>query len=80
MSLLFGDEDGDGGDITELPQHKVTDFTIFDKHMHLCPFDTGLVEKNVELFFSGTVKPIYDENPDPEGEFDTNEKYMQCSC
>ena len=46
----------------------MTDFTIFDKHMHLCPFDTGLVEKNVELFFSGTVKPIYDENPAPEGE------------
>ena len=35
--------------------------------MHLCPFDTGLVEKNVVLFFSGTVKPIYDENPDPSG-------------
>jgi DNA (cytosine-5)-methyltransferase 1 len=35
--------------------------------MHLCPFDTGLVEKNVELFFSGAVKPIYDENPDPSG-------------
>ena len=36
--------------------------------MHLCPFDTGLVEKNVELYFSGAVKPIYDENPDPSGE------------
>lgn len=33
--------------------------------MHLCPFDTGLVEKNVELYFSGSVKPIYDDNPDP---------------
>jgi len=35
--------------------------------MHLCPFDTGLVEKNVELYFSGVVKPIYEENPTPTG-------------
>ena len=38
---------------------------VYDKSMHLCPFDSGLVEKNVELFFSGAVKPVYDENPDP---------------
>jgi DNA (cytosine-5)-methyltransferase 1 len=38
---------------------------VYDEHMHLCSFDTGLVEKNVELFFSGAVKPIYDDNPDP---------------
>ena len=38
---------------------------VYDKNMHLCPFDTGLIEKNVELFFSGAVKPIYDDNPDP---------------
>lgn len=42
-------------------------FSVYDQNHHLCPFDTGLVEKNVELFFSGTVKPIYDENPDPSG-------------
>lgn len=39
--------------------------SVYDQHMHLCPFDTGLVEKNVELYFSGSVKPIYDDNPDP---------------
>ena len=27
----------------------------------------GLIEKNVELFISGVVKPIYDDNPCPEG-------------
>jgi len=31
------------------------------------PFDIGLVEKNVELYFSGVVKPIYDDNPTPTG-------------
>ena len=40
-------------------------FSVYDENMHLCPFDTGLVEKNVELYFSGAVKPIYDDNPDP---------------
>lgn len=41
--------------------------SVYDKNMHLCPFDTGLVERNVELHFSGVVKPIYEENPDPSG-------------
>ena len=40
---------------------------MYDKNTHLCPFDTGLVEKNIELYFSGYVKPIYDENPSAEG-------------
>ena len=43
-------------------------YSVYDNCNHLCPFDTGLVEKNIELFFSGTVKAIYDENPDPSGE------------
>ena len=41
--------------------------SIYDKNMHMCPFDTGLVEKNVELYFSGVVKPIYEDNPTPTG-------------
>ena len=42
-------------------------YSIYDKNTHLCPFDSGLIEKNIELFFSGYLKPIYDENPSPEG-------------
>ena len=42
-------------------------YSVYDKYNHLCPFDTGLVEANVELFFSGSVKAVYDENPDPAG-------------
>ncbi|KAF3421234.1 hypothetical protein E2986_06562 [Frieseomelitta varia] len=34
---------------------------------HLCPFDIGLIEKNVVLYFSGYMKPIYEENSCPEG-------------
>ena len=65
MSILTGDEEVEG-DLNELPQHRITDFTIYDKNMHMCPFDTGLIEKNVELYFSGLVKPIYDDSPLPE--------------
>ncbi|XP_056678753.1 DNA (cytosine-5)-methyltransferase 1-like [Monodelphis domestica] len=50
-----------------LPQQRVTSFSVYDKKGHLCPFDTGLVEKNIELYFSGTVKPIYDDNPCLDG-------------
>ncbi|XP_074116994.1 DNA (cytosine-5)-methyltransferase 1-like [Sminthopsis crassicaudata] len=49
------------------PQHRIINFSIYDKLGHLCPFDTGLVEKNIELFFSGVIKPIYDEDSSPEG-------------
>lgn len=42
--------------------------SIYDKRGHLCPFDSGLIEKNVELYFSGVVKPIYEDNPSLDGE------------
>ena len=51
----------------------VSTHRVYDKNKHLCPFDSGLVEKNVELYFSGAVKPIYDENPDSEDGIPTKE-------
>lgn len=42
--------------------------SVYDKRGHLCPFDTGLIERNIELYFSGVVKPIYDDNPCLDGE------------
>ena len=45
----------------------LSNFSVYDKNTHLCAFDTGLIEKNKELFFSGHVKPIYDENSSTEG-------------
>ncbi|OXB52588.1 hypothetical protein ASZ78_016903, partial [Callipepla squamata] len=41
--------------------------SVYDKRGHLCPFDTGLIERNIELYFSGAVKPIYDDNPCLDG-------------
>lgn len=42
---------------------------MYCKRGHLCPIDTGLIEKNVELFFSGSAKPIYDDDPSLEGKW-----------
>lgn len=41
--------------------------SVYDRKGHLCPFDTGLIERNIELYFSGAVKPIYDDNPCLDG-------------
>lgn len=41
--------------------------SVYDKNTHLCPFDTGLIEKNKELMMSGFLKPIYEEDPSMEG-------------
>lgn len=40
---------------------------------HLCPFDTGLIEKNVLLYFSGYMKAIYEDNFSPEGGIPTKD-------
>lgn len=41
--------------------------SVYDKKGHLVPFDGGLIERNVLLYFSGYVKPIYEEDPTIEG-------------
>uniref|UniRef100_A0A672JJ28 DNA (cytosine-5)-methyltransferase n=1 Tax=Salarias fasciatus TaxID=181472 RepID=A0A672JJ28_SALFA len=66
LSLFDSNEDGFES-YEELPQHKITNFSVYDKRGHLCPFDAGLIEKNVELYFSCVVKPIYDDNPCLDG-------------
>ncbi|XP_062515126.1 DNA (cytosine-5)-methyltransferase 1-like [Corticium candelabrum] len=64
LSVFTGEEESI--EMEEVIQHKITNFTVYDKHLHLCPFDSGLVEKNVDLYISGSVKPIYDDNPTAE--------------
>nr|KAF6297485.1 DNA methyltransferase 1 [Pipistrellus kuhlii] len=49
------------------PQNRLTCFSVYCKRGHLCPIDTGLIEKDVKLYFSGSAKPIYDDDPSPEG-------------
>ncbi|XP_076161949.1 DNA methyltransferase 1a [Ptiloglossa arizonensis] len=57
----------------QLPQNKLTHFSVYDKNGHLCPFDTGLIEKNVMLYFSGYMKAIYEEDTSPEGGIPTKD-------
>uniref|UniRef100_A0A8C5HDQ3 DNA (cytosine-5)-methyltransferase n=1 Tax=Gouania willdenowi TaxID=441366 RepID=A0A8C5HDQ3_GOUWI len=66
LSLFDSNEDGFES-YEDLPQHRITNFSVYDKRGHLCPFDSGLIEKNVELYFSCVVKPIYDDNPCMDG-------------
>ncbi|KAM7308501.1 DNA (cytosine-5)-methyltransferase PliMCI-like [Ixodes scapularis] len=64
---VFNEADDGGDGVMDTPQHKVTQFCVYDKHTHLCPLDSGLIERNVELYFSGYVKPIYAEDPSADG-------------
>ncbi|CAN8014880.1 unnamed protein product [Ixodes persulcatus] len=64
---VFNEADDGGDDVMDTPQHKVTQFCVYDKHTHLCPLDSGLIEREVELYFSGYVKPIYAEDPSADG-------------
>ena len=52
--------------IDELPQFRLTNFSVYDRHHHLTRFDTGLIENNKDLFFSGVVKPLHDVSPGVE--------------
>uniref|UniRef100_T1J9Z9 DNA (cytosine-5)-methyltransferase n=1 Tax=Strigamia maritima TaxID=126957 RepID=T1J9Z9_STRMM len=52
---------------SSLPDYKITQFTVYDVNTHICTFDTGLIEKNRKLYISGVIKPVYDDDPSPEG-------------
>ncbi|KAB0791577.1 hypothetical protein PPYR_03377 [Photinus pyralis] len=60
--MLFTGDEMDLDEKDERPTHKITYFSVYDKNGHLCPFDGGLIEANKLLYFSGYVKPIYDED------------------
>lgn len=42
-------------------------FSVFCKNGHLCSFDCGLIEKDVEVYFSGYLKPIHSDDASIEG-------------
>ncbi|XP_070183335.1 DNA (cytosine-5)-methyltransferase PliMCI-like [Littorina saxatilis] len=64
---LFTGEEEMTESYDDRPQHKLTHFTVYDKNRHLTGFDGGLLEKNKELFISGFLKPVYEEDPSIEG-------------
>ena len=38
-------------------------YRVYDKEGHICPFDGGLIERNVLLYTSGYLKPIFSDDP-----------------
>ncbi|XP_050436702.1 DNA (cytosine-5)-methyltransferase PliMCI-like [Adelges cooleyi] len=47
-------------------QHNLTDFSIYDENGHMCSIDTGMMERNMALYLTGYVKPVYDHSPSIE--------------
>ena len=48
-------------------------FSVYCKKGHLCPFDTGLIEKEAPIYLSGYVKPIYSEDSSIENSISTKD-------
>ncbi len=55
------------GEVEEVPVHKLTEYTVFDRNGSLAPLDAGLLEKDHELFICGCIKPIFDETNTCDG-------------
>ncbi len=54
-------------EVEEIPAHKLTEYTVFDRNGSLAPLDAGLLEKDHELFICGVIKPIFDETNTCDG-------------
>ncbi|CAH1179610.1 unnamed protein product [Phaedon cochleariae] len=65
LSLFTGTEENIH-EIDEIPTHQITYFSVYDEKGHLCALDSGLIEKNIRLYSSGYIKPVYEENPIPD--------------
>ncbi|XP_037272953.2 DNA (cytosine-5)-methyltransferase PliMCI-like [Rhipicephalus microplus] len=50
-------------DVAQQPLFKITNFTVYDEHGHVCAFDGGLIEADVTLYLSGHIKSICADDP-----------------
>ncbi|KAL1490161.1 hypothetical protein ABEB36_012900 [Hypothenemus hampei] len=65
LSVFTGKEEFNNN-LDQFPTHKITNFSVYDNQGHLCAFDSGLIETDVLLRFSGYIKKIDDEDPSPD--------------
>ncbi|XP_017781710.1 PREDICTED: DNA (cytosine-5)-methyltransferase PliMCI-like [Nicrophorus vespilloides] len=65
--LLFTGNETHMDQHDERPTNKITHFNIYGKCGHLCAFDSGLIETNKLIYFSGYVKAVYEEDDNPDG-------------
>jgi hypothetical protein len=49
----------------EIQNFELDDFAFYDKNNHLVPLDAGLIEKDVQVSFSGYVKSPFVEDDNP---------------
>ena len=54
-------------EVDNLPQYRLTDFCVYDKHRHLTRFDTGIIDNGKDVFFSGVVKSYHDKTEGVDG-------------
>ncbi|KAL1455285.1 hypothetical protein WDU94_009390 [Cyamophila willieti] len=54
MNLFGGSQTED----VDLPLGRLNNFTVYCEGGHLCPFDTGMIEKNYQLFLSGYLMSV----------------------
>jgi DNA (cytosine-5)-methyltransferase 1 len=67
LQLQFDDDGGDMFDYEQETSYHLTNYAIFDEEYHMCPLDGGLIEQGTTLYFSGYLRPVWDENPDHRG-------------
>ncbi|KAL5240708.1 hypothetical protein ACI65C_008118 [Semiaphis heraclei] len=48
-------------------QHNLINYSIYDENGHMCSIDSGMMERNVNLYITGYVKPIYNRSLDIKG-------------
>ncbi|XP_023248087.1 DNA (cytosine-5)-methyltransferase PliMCI [Copidosoma floridanum] len=63
LVLFDGEENNEYSQEDTRAYNKITCFSVYCKNGHLCSFDSGLIDKDKEIYFSGYVKPIYSEDP-----------------
>jgi len=67
LQLQFDGDGGEGFDFTVNPIYRLTSFAFYDPFNHMCSIDAGIVENDQDLYFSGYIKPVFDEDPHPRG-------------
>ncbi|XP_060863643.1 DNA (cytosine-5)-methyltransferase 1-like [Metopolophium dirhodum] len=50
-------------DNDDVVQHNLTNYSIYDENGHMCSIDSGVMERNITIYMTGYVKPIYDNSP-----------------
>ncbi|XP_058795195.1 DNA (cytosine-5)-methyltransferase 1-like [Phymastichus coffea] len=61
--LLFDGDEANVSTEDTRSYNKITSYSVYCKNGHLCCFDSGLIEKDVEIYFSGYIKPIHSDDP-----------------